>query len=498
MAASPFLIQVAVGVILITLLKAFKRLREARQLSRRNKDSLLSMRGDLTPSLNIAEGRDTSLLSLLFRVGTRLFESRPVSTFCSKVLQVDIPAGSLLGPMPRCGSDEPGYRSAGKDLEVGPQDSEEKQGHESDGLSTSISIKPDFKKSVGVSDNMPSPPLATTTESVPSSTPSPTKSRRPYKAVRVLFLTWESDRYQDTPCNVLVHRLRELLGMTYQFTIQECTIPTTGLQSEHPDVAVLGYLISTGLLCKTVTTQQDDEDDEKAFNELVIVVYSGCGALIDGRYHLVTNTGSGHGVKTMPWEWFETRLASARYDSLCILNSSYVPETPVTTQGVRGSNMVLAAIGPDSTFRREVMAEIQESGKDKVKQTVKDQRPGTLPSPSSWRTGFLETVLNELEESSYRDVDGMKVSVDNLFRRLVMNHDRLCLGGGRRKGRVEEVGIQAEKEEVKRPFLGYIKGHQDGKYEHHRIIEIGLEGAKGRPREKSVPPGEAWTLVDGV
>lgn len=220
-----------------------------------------------------------------------------------------------------------------------------------------------------------------------------------------------------------------------------------------------------------------------------MVIYSGSGAVIDGRYHLVTRTDSGW-IKKMSWGWFETRLASARYDTLCILNSSFVPETPVTTQEVRGSNMVLAAIGPETRFRREVLHELEELKKEGGLSAAAGLGAGKQHGKArlSWTTGFLETILNELEES-HQDTDG-KVSVEYLFKRLVLDHDRLFLESPERKGQ--------EAEEIKRPFLGYIMGEDAEK--DRKVIQIGLEAAnenKGR-RGMTVSPGDDWTLLDGV
>ncbi|KAM7194950.1 hypothetical protein V8F33_006992 [Rhypophila sp. PSN 637] len=328
-----------------------------------------------------------------------------------------------------------------------------------------------------MSSSTPSPPQPT-----PSQIPKPaTQKAGPYKAVRVLFLSWENERHLTTPCNTLLNKLRKVLGLTYHFTIREFSLPISGPESPQPDAALLKYLLQKDLL---LTSLPDTGSKASGFNELLIVIYSGSGAIINGRYHLVTQVEPRRGReddptlppgwRKMPWEWFERRIASARYDSLCVMNASYVPTTPVTAHEARGANMVLAAAGPETGFSTEVLL----SQKEKERQDKSNKRLGHVVP---WSSGFLENII-EMFEGGFKNANG-KVPVDQLFKRLVLEHDRL------------HVRPNGGKEEVNRPYLGYIKG-KDGEHED-RVIEIGLDSWAGRRKKRAAPSkGEdmEWTF----
>ncbi|KAK4207922.1 hypothetical protein QBC37DRAFT_454262 [Rhypophila decipiens] len=322
-----------------------------------------------------------------------------------------------------------------------------------------------------MSSSTPSPPQAT-----PSPIPKPTTRKAgPYKAVRVLFLSWENERHLTTPCNALMNKLRKILGLTYHFTIQEFFLPASGPESPQPDAALLKYLLQKDLL---LTSLPNTSSKASEFNELLIVIYSGSGAIINGRYHLVTQVEARHrreddptlppGWRKMPWEWFERRLASARYDSLCVLNASYVPTRPVTAQEVRGANMVLAAAGPETGFCTQVLSQNETERQDKG---GNNEHLGYVVP---WSSGFLEEIIGMFIIRMFETNAHGKVSVDQLFKRLVLEHDR---------SHVRPNG--GKEEEISRPYLGYIKG-KEGEHED-RVIEIGLDSWAGRGKKRMAP-----------
>ncbi|KAM7195933.1 hypothetical protein V8F20_007298 [Naviculisporaceae sp. PSN 640] len=524
-----FVIQASVAFISITFFRLLQRLRQKRELeesTRKNFHDSIHLKSATMRAVSNSTNPDspgygdTAIPSYILGVATRIFESRPVTKLWRRIfdrseLDESKRRAQSFSDLER--DRQVAEMENSRLLEVDPVDEEETarpplqpalapaatpesgsgsgstesgSKHEPDSNLSPLPLVPGRLLGARLAPPALRPQKATTSpvasaflplthdpvtaEASEPSDPSPVRPKEtartgPYKAVRVLFLAWESERYLPTRGNVLLNRLRNLFGMTYRFSLYECTLPTTGVQSEDPDWYLMSYLLSHHLLSKSV----DHSNSAEPFSELVIVVYSGSGVLYNGRYYLSTTACSGNGgaglngMKKIAWDMLERRLASAKYDTLCILNSSFYPETGgFVTSEVRGSNMVLAARGPETRFRREVMQDMKREGLISGAGIEK----GTA---GPWSVEFLKIVVKEVEKC-HKHADG-KIAVDRLFRKLVVAHDRHHAG---------EL-----QEDDKRPFLGFIRGG-DAK-EDHRVIQIGLE--TGNEDEDRLG---GWSLVD--
>lgn len=106
-----------------------------------------------------------------------------------------------------------------------------------------------------------------------------------------------------------------------------------------------------------------------------------------------------------------------------------------------------------------------------------------------WVTGFLETILGELQKNcgNYDEDGGVKDlmpsglgSIRDLYSSLLVAHQRLC---------------HPEQGSGRRPFCDFIQG-LDGKHED-RVPVIRPLGSGGFRKERG-EKSEEWTLVEGV
>lgn len=121
--------------------------------------------------------------------------------------------------------------------------------------------------------------------------------------------------------------------------------------------------------------------------------------------------------------------------------------------------MVLAAVGPDSSFRREML--LSEKKEDNKNGGDKPQIRAT-----NWTTGFLETILSELQQN-FEGVNGV-ISAEDLYKRLIYEHKRLYSGGDSGG----EPGKVSKGEDAKQLFLDYIKGRNGELDKQAGTIEI--------------------------
>ncbi|KAK3330732.1 hypothetical protein B0H66DRAFT_598258 [Apodospora peruviana] len=147
-----------------------------------------------------------------------------------------------------------------------------------------------------------------------------------------------------------------------------------------------------------ITCTVDDNN-----RELVVVVYSGSAAMVDGRFHLVTLMRDGN---KQPRPIRQNAMGFCRKDhrlrAVRLFNfneqrhlPSPSPSTAPQHPNSEDPNMVMAALGPvadkNSNKWRVMVRMAKRDGKIVFTTIAENERP--------WSTRFLETSVSELEKS---------------------------------------------------------------------------------------------------
>ncbi|KAK3694167.1 hypothetical protein B0T22DRAFT_476936 [Podospora appendiculata] len=272
------------------------------------------------------------------------------------------------------------------------------------------------------------------------------KRTQDYQAARALFLSWQC--FDSPATKRIMGRLKELLGMTYNFHVHEFTLPSN---TETPEAALIHYLAKNHFF-----SLQDDDND----HELLIIIYDGLAGVTQDKFFLFGHKG------IMNWSWISKKIASAPYDSLVVMNSNFLP-----CQGIRnehGTNMVLAACGPSSYVREKLLLERMPESADPDETNLLTDEVDNL----SWSKVFLGTFLAQLEKST----GAAPLSVRDIFHEILLAH-RTCGFGQGLNGTTWK------------PFCDFVDGIE-------RLDDLSIH-IQRQEKDTSELKGADWALVGG-
>ncbi|KAK3336310.1 hypothetical protein B0T19DRAFT_480863 [Cercophora scortea] len=390
----------------------------------------------IVPDFSLAAGGDThSVLSRVLRAGEYLYENQNVSGLMSTAKNA---VGSALW---------------GKKTETNTQTAPKTE-WESDSLDDLIEpivLVSSYEERRGLSDS-------NRLHSAAANRRLKNKTQR-YQAIRVLFLSWQC--FDSPATKKLMERLKELLGMTYNYHVHEFTIPS---HVETPEATLIHYLAKNNFF-----SLQDEDNDR----ELLIIIYDGLAGVIQDRFCVFGHKG------IMNWSWISKKIAAAPYDSLVVMNSNFIPYKGIRNEHELGTNMVLAACGPTSHLRERLLRERMTTPDSESNIPDETNLLSVEVDNLSWSKVFLGTFLAQLKSVESSTDASSPLSVTDIFHEILVAHRTCGFGQGLN-------GTPTWK-----PFCDFVDGIE-------RLDDLSIYiQPQVKDHNASEQHGDEWTLVGG-